>query len=1756
MFESRYHNAVTYSDQDENRGATGQLRSDGTATVISHVRIIRRQRKAAVTRHLNTISRLIADNDLDSVKDRLVTLRKAFDSLEEGHAEYLDLLSDDTDIDAAEVWYNEVVTDYVEQVSKVNQWLKLQSAAVTPSSDFKNVAAPLHDSSGSAEPGSLSQAQLVNLINLPKVQIDVFSGNALDYQNFMVLFDDNVDKKLDDDSLKLSRLLQYTSGQAKESIKNCVLLGDAGYKTARDILYRRFGSPHLVSRKIIKDLKQGKQASNGIEIQQLSDNLRMAHAALEEMNMLHEIDNQYTIKEILERCPQWIRRKWVKKALAVMEVSDDYPSFGDFASFMAKIAKDMNDPVYGSEGNKTSKAWNANALFASSETGHERIISCVACKQNHALFTCEKFRAMAPEARLKMVKENRLCFNCLKAGHPVKNCRKPGRCTVPNCQRKHSKFIHITDSEKSNSDNKDMAQKGSNSNASSASVSAIGSQIYLPIVPVKVNGALVYALLDNGSNQSFISEKVALDLKLRGRDQRYTVNTVSGTKGNVTKNVAFDLASVDNTFTCHISDVLVIPRIPANYPSSEIDVSRFSHLNDLPLPNIPCGANVDLLLGMDNFHLLTPLSTRRNPNSPRDPYAIESVFGWTLNGYIDRKSWNEIDSNVIQCEGWPTEINLWDYENHDMDCEELGMSIEDQYVLDLWEKEIRLIDGHYYLPIPFRDDIFPNNRYSCMGRLQSLMKRLERTHMTHVYDENLFKFIDKGYMEQVPDNLLDRNDGKVFYLPHHPVVSDKKPGKVRPVFDASASFRGVSLNGQVMCGPDLLNRLLSVLLRFRQYKFAVSADIEAMYLQCRVFPEERDRLRILYYVDGKITDLRLCSHMFGGSWSGSVASFCLQRTVVDNEVSPIVHDTVMRSFYVDDMLRSVKTTEEIREVVSGTKKVLRHGGMNLRDFMTNNKQVLDEIDPEDRAKCLQQVMPESISSKALGTLWNVSEDEFYYEARLSKPNVLTRRTMLSYVSSIYDAIGLISPIVLTAKLCFQDATRLKLTWDEPVPRHLQDRWQIWLDSLDSLPELRFARCVIPEGFEDDCLYELHIFSDSSSQMYGACAYIRAVSSKGKIHIALLTSKGRLAPLKTMSIPRLELTAAVVAVRLHQVLLRDLDLKFDSTYFWSDSQIVLAYIKSDVSRRFKVFVANRVAFIRKFTRPFQWFYIRSKDNPADIISRGCMADKPPKLWRNCPEFLRKFKCDWPSEYVAESLSPIDLSHDNEVVKCTYVNACEADDSAAAGPIDVLADHYSSFYRLKKAVGWLMRLIDFLSDKTSVSKGSITVPEMNKAERVILMHVQKQSFSEELDRLSSGSPVKVSSSLRKLSPVIENELLVVAGRLRHAPMSHRSRNPIILPYKHRISYLIASDFHGNAHLGTDWVLSYLRCRYWIIKARSLIKQVKNKCTVCKRLYGEPMSQQMAPLPPERLIAGEPCFSHCGLDIFGPFYVKIGRSSVKRYGCIFSCFSSRAVHLECLTDLSSDAFINGLIRFSSRRGNVKCIWSDNGTNLVGAKNELKRSFRQLDRDAVVRAARRRDIEWVFNPPFASHHGGCFERLIRTARKVLCAVLTPNARLTDDILQTALCEVENIMNSRPLVPASSDIDDCDPITPNHLLLLRGNYSLPWSVNNEGNVYRRQWRLAQHIAGQFWKRWLREYIPELNRRQKWFNPKPNLGVGDMVLIVDSSVPRGSWPMAKVKEIKVGRDGLVRSARLLTKTSELVRPITKLVFLEGAHYDS
>ena len=277
--------------------------------------------------------------------------------------------------------------------------------------------------------------------------------------------------------------------------------------------------------------------------------------------------------------------------------------------------------------------------------------------------------------------------------------------------------------------------------------------------------------------------------------------------------------------------------------------------------------------------------------------------------------------------------------------------------------------------------------------------------------------------------------------------------------------------------------------------------------------------------------------------------------------------------------------------------------------------------------------------------------------------------------------------------------------------------------------------------------------------------------------------------------------------------------------------------------------------------------------------------------------------------------------------------------------------------------------------------------------------------------------------------------------------------------------------EAHLGCEWIHSHIRQYFWIIRARSIIKRIKSACIICRKRFAGKCVQQMSSLPEDRVRPGEPPFSISGVDCFGPFMVKYGRAGIKRYGCIFTCFSLRAVHIEMINSLDTSSFINALKRLISRRGKPRKLYSDKGLNFIGAHNELKMVQGQKHEQVMARFCTQLDIIWIFNPPHASHMGGVWEGMIRTTRKVLLGVLPPTTRLTDEILETVLCEVEMIINSRPITRVSDDVNDFAALTPNQLLTMRGNYGSLIRVFTQADMYKKRWRYVQLLADQFWKR-------------------------------------------------------------------------------------
>lgn len=525
--------------------------------------------------------------------------------------------------------------------------------------------------------------------------------------------------------------------------------------------------------------------------------------------------------------------------------------------------------------------------------------------------------------------------------------------------------------------------------------------------------------------------------------------------------------------------------------------------------------------------------------------------------------------------------------------------------------------------------------------------------------------------------------------------------------------------------------------------------------------------------------------------------------------------------------------------------------------------------------------------------------------------------------------------------------------------------------------------------------------------------------------------------------------------------------------------------------------------------------------------------------------------------------------------------------ALNPTDSLINYFSSWRDLKTAVAWLLKVKTTLLKlsqkrkeiqaavsssqndpsklkekvekeiqvfKTTLHGQCLCLEDLIQAEKAVIFFSQRQRFKEEFAVLEAGKThVKRSSHLYKLDPVLDEGLLRVGGRLNRLAMPEEVKHPIILSIDLHISTLLLRHIHKQlGHGGRNHMLSRLRKKYWIIKANSAARKIISDCVVCKRQRGKVGEQKMADLPLERIQPDKPPFTDVGVDYFGPIEIKRGRSLVKRYGVIFTCMASRAVHLEVAHTLDTDSCIHALRRFICRRGQVSSLRSDNGKNFIGSERELREALSGLNQDKIQSAMLQRGIKWYFNPPAGSHHGGVWERLIRMVRNVLRSVLNQQV-LDDEGLQTLLCEVEAILNDRPITKISDDPMDLEALTPNHLLLLKTKPVLPPGLFVKEDLYiKRRWRQVQYMADLFWKRWTQEYLPLIQERQRWSNVKRSFAPGDIVVVVDPTAPRGSWLMGRVLETKADAQGLVRTVKLQTKSNILERPITKICLLHEA----
>ena len=691
--------------------------------------------------------------------------------------------------------------------------------------------------------------------------------------------------------------------------------------------------------------------------------------------------------------------------------------------------------------------------------------------------------------------------------------------------------------------------------------------------------------------------------------------------------------------------------------------------------------------------------------------------------------------------------------------------------------------------------------------------------------------------------------------------------------------------------------------------------------------------------------------------------------------------------------------------------------------------------------------------------------------------------------------------------------------------------------------LELERCYSPQIDQKEIRsIELHGFGDASEKAYGGVVYIR-ISAGALVSCRLVASKSKVAPIGEETIPRLELLSGLVLARLISHVQRELEGKYriDRVVCWLDSEIALWWI-TGTGKEYKQFIQNRVVEIRKLIDPKSWRHVPTDQNPADVRSRGSLASELKEMnsWWCGPDFLYADESDWPKNAKFQPNNFLDQSPEFEEVQSVSTTLVQDEKSAIGEAID--CQNYSDYEKLIRVTCYVVRFVRNLRKGKEFRPSSLELDEdeLSEAEAMWIKDAQKYLRAEPNFKQRERS-------LRLFED--QDGVLRSQGRLNYTQLPYCTRHPAVLPRGHHITTLIVRRCHSRVmHNGVNETLVELRSKYWIVKGRQEVRKVISRCTTCKRIEGKCYRAPLPPPLPQFRVSEEFAYTQLGVDFAGPVYVKNvytqAKKTYKAYIALFTCASTRGIHLELTPDLSAQAFVRSLQRFIGRRGVPSFIVSDNGKTF---KNSTVKKFIQ-----------QYDITWKFNVARAPWWGGFFERLVRCVKRCLKKTLG-NARVSFEEFETVLTQVEGILNSRPLTYVHEEMSE--PLTPSTLCVGRRLLSNPLPQERKVNKdlvddVRRRERFLTRILNHFWERWRKEYLTELREQHNVRNGSTgnSISQGDVVVIHEDKIPRQLWKVGRVENLLRGRDGKVRAAIVRTssegRAQQLQRPIQRLYPIE------
>ena len=1586
-------------------------------------------------------------------------------------------------------------------------------------------------------------------VRLPQLTLPEFSGNVIEWQGFWDKFVAIVDNSSIPEINKFTYLQSLLTGEAKSAIQG-LSITEKHYRIACDILKERYGRKERIIfthiQELLKiDVPSSSRQSKTSMLWKLQDELLTHIRSLEALNVKGEQYGVILTPLILSRLPQDIRMEWAREG---SEHESDLQFLLDFLNKeiqrreRSETFKEIKRTDPETHEQRSRRIPTTSALQTSTHSP-----SCVFCGKTHWSEKCyDILQKNIPERRQK-IKTLGLCFKCLRKGHIAKFCQV--KCDI--CKGKHNQLC----CEEANSGKvspqshtKKSTQVSEKEKSSVSNVGVLHSHgssdkmcTVLQTARVKLQGKKGFThatiLFDTGSDYSYVTSSVVNKIDpewLTSRPMTYAAFGGKTSKGNLHNVFKLEMQGLHGgrgSLCAAEVKVICAPMVRPRIPARVLQSFEELEFADTYMEN--CELSVDILIGLDQYWNFVKQDIVRGIDGI---VAQDTVFGWVISG-----SWQGVPKTMSHQLLCLTDIQdselrrFWDLDSIGITS---GKSVESDFidpVLDRFNKSITYSEGEqrYEVSLPWKQSIdhdrLLDNEKLALNRLSSLSRRLARTPDLEVrYNKALEEMESLEIIREIqPEEKVVPYP--VYYLPHHPVVKESSlTTKVRPVFDASAAgYNGVSLNDCMEAGPNMIPSLVEMLVRFRRWRIALTGDITKAFLQVKVCSKDQDVHRFLWNCGNKVRVMKFLRVPFGNKASPFLLNATIKYHLSKFSDSRVIEE-LKENLYVDDWLSGADTIEEGCKLYQEARAILLEANMALAKSTSNDLEVSDKLFKEDGVKFL-----DSDSVKILGLKWLRNSDCFSFEGVPVPPNLTTtKRVVLSFLARLYDPLGFLTPFIMVTKILLQEIWQLGLEWDAEVPIDLHNRFIHWVSGLETIYNWQIPRCYSHLGWNEliKSGLEIHAFGDASEKGYGTVVYLRLPQGNGTYQVSFVLAKARVAPLKKITLPRLELLGALLTARLLVFVRKTLKVQEVEYKCWTDSTVALGWIQGDPSR-WKPFVANRVLEIQDLTNPSNWSHCSGKDNPADLVSRGMFAEDltTSQLWLNGPPWLSK-----------SSVSKHQLEQDIVFPKEEKLSVVNVSMVSHPQTSEVEVERWSSFKKALRIVAWIGRYVhNSQLPGSHRQKGDLSYDEISRAKVNLFMSVQNKCYETEIKVLQQGKLIPKTSSLVKLNPFIGKDgLLRIKGRLQESDLTYDEKHPILLPKCHLSKLLVRFQHNLLKHAGTDTVITSLRNSYWIVGLRRLVKSIKRECVSCQKVDATACNEPAAPLP-ELRVKEAPPFSVTGLDYAGPLYCcDLPRK--KLYILLFTCAVVRAVHLELTDSLNQADFMLALRRFVARRGMPSVIYSDNAKTFVGAQEQLIRYFGHIA------------PQWKFIVPLSPWWGGWWERLVRSVKVGLRKSLGGKS-LTKCELETTLQEVESCINSRPLTFVGDEVDSLSTLTPSHFLIGRSGGFQVSSVNEKETDHvslsdREVVRLQR--LNKFWSKWSDNYLRNLPPTVHQFRNKGKVKVGSVVLIREDNISRLKWPLGVVSQVFPGRDGIVRRVELKTAKGKLTRPIQRLHDLE------